>query len=72
MNQLRGLRCCRFLLWCWFAMAFAIPVVAQAQIKPWPDRPIKVVVPAPPGSAPDVQCANDYRRNRRPLRSFVS
>jgi len=53
MNQLRGLRCCRFLLWCWLAIAFAIPAVSQAQIKPWPDRPIKVVVPAPPGSAPD-------------------
>ena len=27
---------------------------AQAQTRAWPERPVKVIVPAPPGSAPDA------------------
>ena len=27
---------------------------AQAQIRAWPERPVKIIVPAPPGSAPDA------------------
>jgi len=53
MNYFKNLRHYRFLVWAWLAMALAIPTLLQAQSKPWPDRPIKVVVPAPPGSAPD-------------------
>ncbi len=34
-----------------FALASS-PV--QAQVRAWPERPVKVIVPAPPGSAPDA------------------
>ena len=30
------------------------PAQTQAQTRAWPERPVKVIVPAPPGSAPDA------------------
>ena len=35
------------------ALPFA-GALAQQPAKPWPERPVRVVVPAPPGSAPDA------------------
>ena len=35
------------LVWC-------LVLTTQAQTRPWPERPVKVVVPAPAGSAPDA------------------
>lgn len=34
------------------AAAFALPCALQAQA--WPERPVRVIVPLPPGTAPDV------------------
>ena len=32
-----------------------LPALSQAQASNWPNRPVRVIVPAPPGSAPDGQ-----------------
>lgn len=37
-----------------FGLGLGLVATAQAQPRTWPDRPVKVIVPAPPGSAPDA------------------
>jgi tripartite-type tricarboxylate transporter receptor subunit TctC len=48
--QLKRLMTCFSAIGC--AACLAMP--AQAQVKSWPERSVRVVVPAPPGSAPDA------------------
>ena len=36
------------------ACAFAAGADAQAQARPWPERAVRIIVPGPPGSAPDT------------------
>src|SRR5262245_62043320 len=37
-----------------FALAGALPAATHAQNAKWPERPVRVVVPFPPGGSPDV------------------
>ena len=35
--------------------SLAAPDAAHAQARPYPDKSVRIIVPAPPGSAPDIQ-----------------
>ncbi len=37
-----------------FAGSLLLPAAAQAQTRPWPEKPVRIIVPAPAGSAPDA------------------
>jgi tripartite-type tricarboxylate transporter receptor subunit TctC len=48
----------RFQQWrraCLLGLVVGLQGVASAQVANWPSRPVRIVVPAPPGSAPDGQ-----------------
>jgi len=48
-SRLSGLRSLAIIALCWFA-AVGSPALAQ----PWPDKPIRLIVPAPPGGISDM------------------
>ncbi len=37
-----------------FAGSLLLPAMALAQTRPWPEKPVRIIVPAPAGSAPDA------------------
>lgn len=45
----------QWMMGCLLGLAVGLHGVAQAQAANWPNRPVRVIVPAPPGSAPDGQ-----------------